>query len=200
MRSVAPISQLWTIGHSNHSPEDFVALLRGCSIEVVADVRSVPYSRYTPHFSQAALRSLLARAGLEYVFLGRELGGRPPERDLYDDDGHVLYGRLARTPRFGSGLDRLREFACPQRVTMMCSEEDPTECHRRLLVARALLERDPTATVIHIRGDGSIIDEAQLASAADGNRQLGLFVQEEQPWKSARSVSRSTLLRASSAS
>ncbi len=174
-------------------------LLRGSRIEVVADVRSVPYARYTSHFSQAALRSLLARAGLEYAFLGRELGGRPPEREWYDNDGHVLYGKLARTPRFDSGLARLREVAGAQRTTMMCSEENPAECHRRLLVARALLERDPTATVAHIRGDGTIVDEADLDRAADSHQQLGLFGEEEQPWKSARSVSRSTLLRASSA-
>jgi len=199
MRAVPPTSPLWTVGHSNHSAGDFLDLLRGCNIEVVADVRSTPYARYTPHFSQPALRNLLARAGLEYVFLGRELGGRPPEQELYDDDGHVLYGRLARTPRFDSGLARLREIACKQRAAMMCSEENPTGCHRRLLVTRARLERDPTSPVIHSRGDGITIDEADLSRAADGHRKLGLFGQEEQPWKSARSVSRSTPLKVSSA-
>lgn len=193
-----PTSPLWTVGHSNHSVTHFVGLLRRCGIEVVADVRSQPYAKYASQFSQSPLRLKLTEAGVDYLFLGRELGGRPPEPDMYDEEGYVLYGRLARTPRFDNGLARLQEIACKQRAAMMCSEENPTECHRRLLVARAVLERDPAATVIHIRGDGSTIDEADLARAADGHRQLGLFGQEEQPWKSARSVSRSTPLKASS--
>ena len=192
-------TQVWTIGHSNHSAADFVGLLEGRDIKVLADVRSHPYSKYTSHFSQTPLRQLLAKAGLHYLYLGRELGGRPPERELYDSDGHVLYGELAATPRFGAGLDRLRAAAAGRRVAIMCSEEDPSFCHRRLLVARAMLEQDPASSVTHIRGDGSVVDEAELARALGGNQQLALF-KEADPWRSARSVSPSTPQRVSSGS
>ena len=84
--------ELWTIGHSNHPLESFISLLKSFRIDVVADVRAHPYARYASHFSQAPLRRLLADAGLQYVFMGRELGGRPDEPELYDSDGRVLYG------------------------------------------------------------------------------------------------------------
>ena len=189
---------VWTVGHSNHPLDRFLGLLRACQIAVVADVRSEPYSRYAQQFSQSPLSRALADAGLSYLFLGRELGGRPPEAELYDAEGHVLYGALAETPRFGEGLSRLCGVACEQRVAMMCSEEDPSQCHRRLLVTRAMLAADPAASVLHIRGDGTVVGEMDLAHAIQGARQLGLF-EEEVTWRSARSASPSTLLRASSA-
>lgn len=192
-------AQVWTVGHSNHSATGFVRLLEGCDIEVLADVRSQPYSRYTPHFSQPPLRHLLAEAGFNYLYLGRELGGRPPERELYDREGHVLYGELASTPRFGAGLDRLREAAAGGRLAMMCSEEDPSYCHRRLLVTRAMLEQDPESSIAHIRGDGSVVGEAELGRTLRGFQQLALF-KEAEPWRSARSASPSTPQRVSSRS
>ena len=168
--------ELWSIGHSNHGPERFVELLQQHGIEAVADVRSQPYSRFSPHFRQTALRQLLAEAGLGYVFLGRELGGRPPEPDLYDDAGNVLYDQLAQTERFADGLQRLLDGAVKQRVAMMCSEEDPAHCHRRLLITQALLERGAPPTVIHIRGDGRLVAEAEGGhNEADESEQLTFF-------------------------
>ena len=194
---VSAAVQVWTVGHSNHSAAHFVGLLRGCGIEVVADVRSQPYAKYVSHFSQSPLRLVLAEAGVDYLFLGHELGGRPPEPEMYDDEGHVLYGALAATARFGAGLARLREVAFAQRVAMMCSEEDPAACHRRVLVTRAMLMSDPASSVAHIRGDGKVVDEADLSRAVRGDRQLPLF-EEAETWRSVRSASPSTLLRASS--
>ena len=188
--------ELWTIGHSNHAFEHFLGLLQQYRIDVLADVRSQPYAKYAAHFSQAPLRQLLADKDLRYVFLGRELGGRPPELEMYDADGYVLYGDLAETQRFAQGLERLLEGAARCRVAMMCSEENPTDCHRRLLVARALLEGDPSTSVTHIRGDGSSIDELKLRHDTDGFNQLALF-KEAAPWRSAQSASPSTARKAS---
>lgn len=195
---VSKAPTVWTVGHSNHSLDRFLGLLQACQIAVVADVRSQPYSRYARHFSQSPLSRALADAGLSYLFFGRELGGRPPEAELYDAEGHVLYGALAETPRFGEGLSRLRDVAYGQRVAMMCSEEDPSHCHRRLLVTRAMLASDPAVSVLHIRGNGTVVGETDLAQALQGARQLGLF-EEVEAWRSARSASPSTLQRASSA-
>lgn len=198
MFRVSAAVQVWTVGHSNHSAAHFVGLLRGCGIEVVADVRSQPYAKYASHFSQSPLRLLLKEAGVDYLFLGRELGGRPPEPEMYDDEGHVLYGALAETSLFRAGLARLREVAIVQRVAMMCSEEDPAACHRRLLVTRAMRTSDPASSVVHIRGDGEVVDEDDLTRALRGDRQLSLF-EEAKTWRSARSALPSTLLKASSA-
>ena len=184
-------AELWTIGHSNHEADHFLQLLAGCHIDVLADVRSQPYARYVGYFSQAPLRKLVEDAGLNYLFLGRELGGRPSEPEMYDCDDYVLYGKLASSPRFIEGLGRLRNNMARCRVAMMCSEENPTDCHRRLLITRALLQGDDPPTVIHIRGDGRVMNETQLHHELDGPSQLPLF-EEEPQWRSARSVSPNT--------
>lgn len=186
---------IWSIGHSNHEMGFFLHLLRQAEMEVVADVRSQPFSRFSPHFSRRELRPTLLQAGLTYVFLGRELGGRPPEPELYDDDGHVLYGEMAKHERFRRGLARLMEGAARYRVAMLCSEEDPTHCHRRLLVTRVLSDR--RIPVIHIRSDGTTTTEAELAARLQPSPQTALFA-EEHPWRSSRSVLRSTAPKTSS--
>ncbi len=186
---------IWTVGHSNHAMEHFLDLLRDREIEVVADVRSSPYSRHASQFNQSAVRSRLVRAGFNYMFFGDELGGRPSEPELYDDEYYVLYGVLAEMPRFRAGLDRLREVASQKRVAMMCSEEDPKECHRRLLVARALLNDDPACLVTHIR-DKNDDEDDDLSKILSSNPQPTLF--GEPPWRSARSVLQNTQQRVSS--
>ena len=165
---------LWTIGHSNHTTDRFLELLRANQIDVVVDVRSQPYSSYQGHFSQVPLRQSLEAAGVRYLFLGQELGGRPPEPELYDADDHVLYGELAKTERFRRGLDRLIDGTTRFRVAMMCSEENPTTCHRRLLITRALQESDAPVTVTHIRGTGELVDESVLSQDTDKHEQQAL--------------------------
>lgn len=100
-------AKLWTIGHSNHPADRFSALLQQHGIETVVDVRSQPYSRFSPHFRQARLRDLLLDIGISYLFLGDELGGRPKGPGLYNSAGNVLYDRVARTECFAKGLRRL---------------------------------------------------------------------------------------------
>ena len=99
------------------------------------------------------------------MFLGAELGGRPPEPELYDTKGHARYDLMMRTERFGAGLDRLLTGAASYRVAIMCSEEDPARCHRRLLVTRALVERG--LEVRHIRGNGQVMAESELAGGPE---------------------------------
>lgn len=178
-KMLAEHAPLWTIGHSNHRLERFLALLTAARIEAVADVRSVPRSRYVPWFDRDPLDSALRAAGRHYVFLGAELGGRPGAPELYDEDGHVRYGAVAVTPAFAAGLERLTSGMKRMRVAVMCAEEDPAHCHRRLLVARVLHERGHPIT--HIRRDGMQLEET-------GFRTETLFGAEEVPWRSSASV------------
>jgi uncharacterized protein (DUF488 family) len=187
---------IWSIGHSNHEMATMLDLLRSARINVVADLRSQPYSRFKPHFNRQPFQTTLKDAGFDYVFLGDELGGRPPEPEFLDADGHVLYGEVAKTSRFLAGLDRLLTGAKRFRVAMLCSEEDPSNCHRRLLVTRVLTERG--VPVIHILGDGTTISERDLAATLEPYSQPALFAEEEAAWRSTRSVSRSTPPRTSS--
>ena len=178
---------LFTIGHSNHSAEHFCGLLRQHGVEVLVDVRSQPYSQYTPHFNRESLKPAVIGDGVQYLFMGEELGGRPPELDCYDADGHVLYSKLSQSTRFLQGIDRVEKGIEKYRVALMCSEEDPTVCHRFLLIARVLADRG--RVLQHIRGDGHIDPHALLAD--DGpDPQMLLFpdAKEEKPWRSLRSV------------
>lgn len=180
--------QVWTIGHSTLPFDRFASLLEESGIAVVADVRSQPYSRFAPHFSRDALEPALLAAGVNYVFLGHELGGRPRDPSLYDADGHALYWRMAESEPFARGLERLLVWARRYRVAMLCSEEDPSACHRRLLVTRVLHERG--ADVRHVRADGRVEAESDLRTRESRHRQASLLDPHEDPtWRSPQSVS-----------
>ena len=180
--AVAGGSAVYSIGHSSHPLERFLELLRLHGIELVADVRSAPYSRHAPHMSGRNLRGSLAAVGIGYLYLGGELGGRPEEDALYDSEGHVLYGRVAATGFFAAGLERLLDEAGRARVAVMCAEEDPAGCHRRLLVGRALAGRG--VGVLHVRGDGRVETEADLAARGERDRQQPLFADPAEEWRS----------------
>jgi uncharacterized protein (DUF488 family) len=132
-------------------------MLRGAGANTVADVRSVPFSRFCPWFSAKNIASLLAREDMRYVAYGDALGGRPRDAKLYCD-GVADYEAMARQPEFEVGLARLMADAARGRakgaLCLMCSEREPLECHRCLLVARSLAARN--VTVGHILFDGTV--------------------------------------------
>jgi uncharacterized protein (DUF488 family) len=178
------LHRLLTVGHSNHPIEHFVALVREHSVEALIDARSSPYSRFAPQFNREALKATLGPDGIRYGFLGRELGGRPESEQYYDEEGHVLYGRVAASVVFQAGIERLERGLDGYRIAIMCSEEDPTNCHRRLLVARVLLDRG--VDVVHLRGDGRLQRDGELGAVGQGDIFNGF---EEKAWRSTRSVS-----------
>ena len=172
---------LYSLGHSNHDLERFLELLAEHGIEVVADVRSQPWSGRFPHFRRDELRASLEEAGLGYHHLGKELGGRPGEADLYDHDGRVRYDRLSTGEEFRTGLGRLLELAACARVAVLCAEEDPRRCHRHHLLGRVL--DDEGVSYLHLRRDGSIEAEERVASETRAPVQGDLFA-EAAPWRS----------------
>ena len=95
----------------------------------------------------------MSARGIAYLFLGRALGGRPEDRSCYED-GHVRYDRLARTPLYREGIDRVVEEAEHRRIALMCAEKEPLDCHRTILVGRSLAERGIAVT--HIFADGTL--------------------------------------------
>jgi len=141
--------EIWTVGHSNHPLDRFVALLRTAGVTAIADVRSAPYSRRVRHFNREPLRAALTEAGIAYVWLGEALGGKrgdapPPSEDAVN-----------------AALDRLADGAARYRVALMCAESDPARCHRSRLVAPLLLARGHT--IRHLRADGSVEEHAAVA-------------------------------------
>lgn len=154
-------TELLTLGHSIHPIERFIALLKGAGATAVADVRSSPYSRYSPQYSKDALRNALSDAGIAYTFLGKEFGARSPDPSCYRN-GKVQYSRLAQSAPFAEGIQRVREGLKRYRVAFVCAERDPIECHRALLVARSF--SDGGKSVAHIHSDGTLESHSNLES------------------------------------
>ena len=144
---------VFTIGHSTHPLDEFAALLRRHGVTAVVDVRAAPYSRFNPQFRRDALAEGLGAVELEYIFLGRELGGRSADPADYRD-GRIDYDRVRETERFRRGVERVARGAERRRIALMCAEKEPLNCHRTLLVAPALEARD--IAVAHILADGSL--------------------------------------------
>jgi uncharacterized protein (DUF488 family) len=164
------MTTIYSIGHSRHTADHFIGLLRGQEIALLVDVRSHPASKWAPQFGKAALAQTLASHAIEYLFLGRELGGRPEGAEYYLSDGGVDHARRAQAPDFRAAVERLMGLARDRRSAIMCAEEDPARCHRRLLVTPAL--RGAGAAVVHVRGDGRLEPDD---AAAPSSPQLGLF-------------------------
>ncbi len=147
---------LFTIGHSNHELAAFLDLLRRHDVTAVADVRSQPTS-WLPYFQGSALAESLRDAGIEYVFLGRELGARRSEAECYED-GRADYERIARLPAFQRGLARIRRGLEEHRICLVCAEKEPLDCHRTILVCRHL--RGADVHIGHILADGALEEHA----------------------------------------
>jgi uncharacterized protein (DUF488 family) len=145
--------QVFTVGHSTHSLDQFIKLLKQAGTTAIADVRSTPYSRMNPQFNRETLESSLKQEGIAYVFLGLELGARSDDPSCYEK-GRVQYDRLARTGLFREGLERVLKGAQSFRIALMCAEKEPLECHRTLLVSRALASKG--VSVSHVLADGRI--------------------------------------------
>jgi uncharacterized protein (DUF488 family) len=144
---------LFSIGHSNILAERFITMLRAAGANAIADVRSTPVSRRFPWFSGKNLAARLGQDGMTYLAYGDTLGGRPRDPMLYSD-GIADYEAMARSPEFRAGLERLLTDAARHRVCLMCAEREPLDCHRCLLVTRALAGRG--IAVGHILHDGAI--------------------------------------------
>lgn len=137
---------IYTIGHSTHEVDYFIELLDKHEINMVLDVRSIPYSRYTPQFNREILLKRLFLAGIDYGWCGDVLGGKDVKVEDYD--AH------RKTKLFKGGIEEVADFPFSVRTAIMCSEHDHNKCHRNLMVAKSLEELG--VEVSHILRDGSI--------------------------------------------
>jgi uncharacterized protein (DUF488 family) len=150
-----------TIGHSNHPLERFLGLLKAGGVKLLVDVRSMPYSRRFPQFGRERLTKSLAEAGIDYLWEGEALGGKPGQGGGYNE--------LAARPAFKNALDRVIERGQDTTLCLMCAEKEPLDCHRTVLVSRRLAERG--VAVEHLLADGSVrahgeVEETLLAKKA----------------------------------
>ena len=148
-----------TVGHSNHSLNDFMEMLHRHGVKQIADVRSHPRSRFAPHFNRDTLQTSLKLQGIGYRFMGTTLGGRPAKDELYTPQGRADYRRMAQVPAFIASTREVGRMGQETVTALMCSEKRPEECHRTLLVAHQLnLMGFPSA---HIRPDWEIPEPHQ---------------------------------------
>ena len=158
---------IYTIGHSNHTIDQFLELLQQHAIDCLVDVRSQPYSRYNPQFNRESLAAALHKTNIQYMHMGASLGGRPDQKDLYDPgEERPNYSRQRQTALYQQGLQQLTQRIQTQTIAIMCSEGNPHECHRQWLITPDLL--DAGVTVLHI------LPEGQLETAEKTLEQLGL--------------------------
>ena len=172
--------EVFTVGHSNRSELDLIELLRRHEINTVVDVRSTPYSEWSPQFNRKAIAATLKGHDIAYSYLGDELGARSDDPSCYDEENRVVYARLAATEQFRRGLRRVVRGAQRRKLALMCSEQDPIDCHRSILLGPELKRLD--VAVSHIRHpDGELesqeaLDERLLKRY--GLDQPGLFAKD----------------------
>lgn len=173
--------EIYTIGHSTRTLEAFISLLKHWAITGLVDVRSSPWSRFNPHFNRSDLKLSLGSQQIEYRFFGRQLGGRPDFPQLYRD-GVANYEAMAQTPSFHEGLNMVAAGAEKHSLALMCSEHDPLDCHRCLLVGRALSERGYSVRHVlsHEEAQSQVDIEARILKLT-GNNQHDFLHQAENP-------------------
>jgi uncharacterized protein (DUF488 family) len=152
--------EIYTIGHSNHAWETFAPLLKMHGIETLVDVRSKPVSRFAPFSNIKRFPGLLESEGIKYVFMGDTLGGRPDDPFCYDVDGKPDYSVMRTRPIFKHRITELVEIARDATAVIMCSEENPMNCHRTLLIGPGLQEFG--VALLHIRKGGAVQASAML--------------------------------------
>lgn len=162
------MADLYSIGYGNRTWEGMLKILERYACQFLIDVRSSPYSKFSPSYNRESLDTLCTSAGIRYVFMGNSLGGKPAGDDqLFDADGKVDYTKLAETERFQTGLKRLRTAHEKGLVSfLMCSELKPEMCHRCKLVGRALAEAG--IDVVHIDERGNEVSQEQAITRLTG--------------------------------
>ena len=139
-----PPDTLFTIGHSTHSIEEFIALLRAHGIRHLVDVRSIPKSRHVPQFNSDVLANSLHDAGIDYTHL-KALGGRRHSRKdsintAWRNASFRGYADYMATPQFAEGLNALTQIAATTPTVIMCAEAVPWRCHRSLIADAMILK------------------------------------------------------------
>lgn len=183
------ISSLYSIGHGQKPIEEFVNELKSFGIEYLIDVRTSPYSKWASHFNKGIIEKWLTQAGLKYGYMGDVIGGRPINDACYDDLGYFDYQKMANEPTFVRGILRLVEANKQHcKVAVMCSESDPSECHRSKLIGRELyFKYDLKMT--HIIGIGKTTSQEAIMQILTKNTwepNGNLFGESEPPFFKSR--------------
>ena len=152
---------IYTIGHSTHPPDYFLALLKANAINCLIDVRSTAASTYNPQYNKEPLSNFLKNNGITYLHFAEEFGARHSDPDLLDEDGKVDFDKVRKSWSFRNGVERLwagidKGFI----IVLMCSESEPFDCHRFSMISVALLKDG--FDVRHILKDKTVVSNEEL--------------------------------------
>jgi uncharacterized protein (DUF488 family) len=182
----------YTIGHSNHLIEDFIQTLKNFQIQCIIDIRTIPSSNYIPQYNRENLQSWLEREGIEYEYLGDRIGGRYTDPDLLDSHGSVDYEKVEQRSIFQTGIDQVcHVIDTGKPAALMCSEKDPLDCHRFVLVSKALTKKG--ISIDHIVFEGTKDTEGKLVGSLVSNNDLEKKLREM--YKSPNEMDKEMLYR-----
>lgn len=149
---------LYTIGHGNRKAEELLDLLKRHEIDYLVDVRSMPFSKFNPQFNKPVLTDFLKANQIRYVYLGDLLGGKPKKKECYQENGLPNYEKIKEQDFFLKGIERLKNaYEKNLRLAFMCSETNPSECHRSRLITPVLLKEG--VMIKHIDEEGNLLDQ-----------------------------------------
>lgn len=155
------LMKIYTIGHSVYDPKDFINLLRKFDINCIVDVRSTPYSKFNPTFNLENIKRMLIEAGIYYISMGKELGARRDDKSLYHKSGYLDFEKVRKDKLFHQGIDRVKDgISRDYKIALMCTEKDPFDCHRCILVAKEFY--DQGYEVKNILPNGDILTQEQI--------------------------------------
>ena len=152
---------IYTIGCSTHSQQSFIDLLKKNHINVLIDVRSIPYSLHTPQFNKETLMDALSKNYIRYMSFAEEFGARRKEPEAYTAN-HVDFQKVIDLPVFLKGVERVKKgIEKGYKIALMCTEKNPEDCHRFSLVSRGL-KKKANIDAIHILFNGQLQTTEQI--------------------------------------
>ena len=153
---------IYTIGHSTYDQKYFIAMLKKYNINCIVDVRSTPYSKYAEQYNLENISFALKKEGIKYLYMGKEFGARRSDRSLYDQDGKLDFDKTSESSDFQEGVQRIQNgLKKGFRISFMCTEKNPKDCHRCILVGKAF--DDMGYDIQNITEDGSIISQKEVS-------------------------------------
>ncbi|WP_238881956.1 DUF488 family protein [Clostridium sp. YIM B02551] len=152
---------IYTIGHSNYSVERLIDMLNYYKINCVVDIRGTPYSKYNVQFNKETIRNTLLNKGFMYIYMGKEFAAQRENRELYTKEGYADFEKVVEDKDFLDGIERLR-LGCIKgyRIVLMGAMQDPINCHRAILLGRALINNG--FNLKHILHDYSLATQEEL--------------------------------------
>ncbi|MBC2579542.1 DUF488 family protein [Clostridium sp. DJ247] len=155
------MKEIYTVGHSSHDNIYFLELLKKYNINCIIDIRSVPFSKYVPHFNKNVIKKFLNINGIYCIYMAEEFGAIRTNIDLFHPNGYLDFNKVKELKSFSEGLERLKDgIKKGYKICIMCTEKDPIDCHRSIMIAPELIKNN--YSVIHIMPDGSTQTQQQL--------------------------------------